>query len=204
MSLASSPAAIISAMTIAAVSSASTSSSRYWRLVRFWTTSTPSVRPALQHRNAEEGIVDLLARFRQVGEGRVLLRVGQVERAGAGRDRADKALAEPQLRQVDRTRVQTFGGVEFEHRIGAQHVERADLGHHVLGDVVHDAVEPLLRLERLRHQLAEPFQQNARACGHVTHKAALLGHGERPRPNPTAPDESGEHRIMVCYCLSRP
>ena len=47
-----------------------------------------------QHRNAEEGGVDLLARFRQVGEGRVLLRVGQVERPRAGGDRADQALAE--------------------------------------------------------------------------------------------------------------
>ncbi len=31
--------------------------------------------PGPQHRHAEEGIVDLLARLRQVGEGRMLLRV---------------------------------------------------------------------------------------------------------------------------------
>ena len=65
---------------------------------------------------------------------------------------------------------EAFGGVEFEHAIGAQHVERAHFGHHVLGDLAHDAVEPLLRLERLRHQFAQPFQQNARAGGHVTHR----------------------------------
>ncbi len=172
VSRARSPAAIISAITIAAVSSASTSSSRYCRLVRFWTTSTPSVRPALQHRHAEEGAVDLLAGFREIGEGRMLLRFGKVERPRAGRDRADQALAEPQLRKVDGAGVQALGGIEFEHRIGAQHIERADLGHHVLGDVVHDPVEPRLRLERLRHELAEPFQQDARAGGHVTHRAS--------------------------------
>ena len=163
VSRASSPAAIISASTMAAVSSASTSSSRYCRWVRFCTTSTPSVRPALSTGTPRKERVDLLAGLRQVGEGRMLLRVRQVERAGRCGDGADEALAEPQLRQVDRFAVQTFGGVELEHRIGAQHVERADLGHHVLGDVVHDAIEPLLRLERLRHELAEPFQQNARA-----------------------------------------
>ena len=79
----------------------------------------------------------------------MLLRVGQVERPRAGRDRADQALPQPQLRQMDGVRVQTFGGVEFEHRIGAQHIERADFGDHVLGDVAHDPVEPLLRLQRL-------------------------------------------------------
>jgi hypothetical protein len=102
--------------------------------------------PGPQHRHAEEGMVDLLAGFRQVGEGRVLLRVRQVERPRAGRDGADEALAQPQLREVDRAGVEALGGVEFEHAVGAQHVERAHLGHHVGGDLAHDAVEPLLRL----------------------------------------------------------
>ena len=69
-----------------------------------------------QHRHAEEGIVDLFAGLRQVGEGRVLLRVGKVERPRAGRDRADQALPELELGKVDGARVQTFGGVEFERR----------------------------------------------------------------------------------------
>ena len=134
-----------------------------------------------QHRHAEEGAVDLLAGFRQVGEGRMLLGVRQVERARAGGDGADETLAEPQLRKMDRSGVQTLGSVELEHGVGAQHIERAHLGHHVLGDVVHDPVEPLLRLKRLRHELAEPLQQDARASGHVTHKASSpAARPERP------------------------
>ena len=123
-----------------------------------------------QHRHAEEGVVDLLAGLRQVGEGRMLLRVRQVERPGARRDRADQALPELQLGQVHRAGIEAFGRVELEHGIGAQHIERADLGHHVLGDFAHDAVEPLLRLKRLGHELAEPSQQNARAGREVTHR----------------------------------
>ena len=123
-----------------------------------------------QHGNAEEGIVDLFAGLRQVGEGRMRLSVGKIERPGAGRDRADEALSELQLGKVDRTRIETFGGIELEDGIGTQHIERADLGHHVLGDFAHDAVEPLLRLQRFGHELAEPSQQNARAGREVTHR----------------------------------
>ena len=47
--------------------------------------------PGAQHRHAEEGVVDLLARLRQVGEGRVRLRVGQVERPRLRGDEADQA-----------------------------------------------------------------------------------------------------------------
>ena len=128
-------------------------------------------------------MVDLLARFRQIGEGRMLLRVGKVERPGAGGDRADEALAEAQQRQVDGAGVQAFGGVELEHAVGAQHIERAHLGHHVRGDLAHDPVEPLLRLERLGHELAEPFQQNARAGGLVTHQRLSCMASERVSPH---------------------
>ena len=60
---------------------------------RFCTTSTPRVLPAAQDRHAEEGVVDLLAGLRLVGEGRVVLRVGERERLGLARDQADEALA---------------------------------------------------------------------------------------------------------------
>ena len=85
-----------------------------------------------QHRHAEEGVVALFAGLRQVGECRVLLRVRQIERPRAGCDRADQALPELAAGPGARTRVQAFGSIEFEHAIGAQHIERADLGHHVL------------------------------------------------------------------------
>ena len=134
-----------------------------------------------QHRHAEEGVVDLLAGLRQVGEGRVRLRVGQVERPGARRDRADQALPELELGKVHRPGVQTFGSVEFEDGVGAQHIERADLGHHVLGDFAHDAVEPRLRLKRFGHELAEASQQNARAGREVTHRHLSKAIGPAPR-----------------------
>ncbi len=109
------------------------------------------------------------------------LRVGQVERP-----RADAAMVPTRpcpsfsCGKVDGFRVQALGGVELEHAVGAQHVERADLGHHVLGDLAHDAVKPLLRLERLRHQLAEPFEQNARAGGQVSHRWRLHAREQTP------------------------
>jgi hypothetical protein len=61
----------------------------------------------------------------------MFLRVRQVERPGAGRDGADEALAETQLRMVHGVGIEAFGGVEFEHAVGAQHVERAHLRDHV-------------------------------------------------------------------------
>ena len=45
-----------------------------------------------QDRHAEEGVVDLFAGLRPVGEGRMRLRVRQVERVGLARDQADQAL----------------------------------------------------------------------------------------------------------------
>lgn len=99
----------------------------------------------------------------------MFLGVGQVERAGAGSNRADQTLAETQLRQVDGVGIETDGRIELEHRVGAEHIERADFGHHVGGDIAHDPVEPFLWLEGLRHQFAEPFQKYARPGGHVTY-----------------------------------
>jgi len=61
----------------------------------------------------------------------VFLRVDRLSGRALAGDRADEALPEPQLGQVDGVRVQTLGGVEFEDRIGAQHVEGADFGDHV-------------------------------------------------------------------------
>ena len=57
-----------------------------------------------QDRHAKEGVVDLFARFRPVGEGRMRLRVGQVERLGLAGDEADKALARGAVRSGGRHR----------------------------------------------------------------------------------------------------
>ena len=71
---------------------------------------------------------------------------------------ADETLAKTQLYEVHGAGVEAFGSVEFKNRIGAQHIERADFRHHVGGNVAHNPVEPILRLQRLLHELAQPFQ----------------------------------------------
>ena len=123
------------------------------------------MRAGAQDRHAEEGVVDLLAGLRQVAEGRVRLRVGQVERPRLLGDGADEALADAQRRLVDGLALQALGGVELEHAVGAQHIDRADLGHHVGRDLRHDLVEPVLRADRLRHDLAQAAEQDARPGG---------------------------------------
>ena len=122
-----------------------------------------------EDRHAEEGGVLLLAGFRQVVEGRVRLRVGQVERPGFGGDGADQALADAELGMVHRLALQALGGVELEHAVGAQHIGRADLGHHVGRDLRHDLVKPFLRADRLRHDLAQAAEQDARSGGWPPH-----------------------------------
>ena len=49
---------------------------------------------AAQDRHAEEGLVDLLAGLRLVGEGRMGLRVRQRQRLGRGGDQADEAFVD--------------------------------------------------------------------------------------------------------------
>ena len=107
-------------------------------------------------RHAEEGVVDLLAGLRQVGEGGMRLGVRQVERPRLSGDQADETLAELERRLVHGGRVEALGGIELQHLVGAQHIDRADLRHHVGGDHHHDLVEAFLRAHRLRHHFAKP------------------------------------------------
>ena len=71
---------------------------------------------------------------------------------------------------MDGFAVQALGGEELERAVGAQHIDRADLRHHVGGDQDHDLVEPRLRADRLRHDLAEAAQQDARTAGSARHE----------------------------------
>ncbi len=123
-----------------------------------------------QDRNAKERVIDLFARLRQVGEGGVRLGIGEIERPCRSGDRTDETLSHLQLRQMHRRLVQTFGRVKFEHAIGAQHVNRAHFRNHVLRNLANDPVKALLRLERFRHELAQPLEENARTCGKVSHR----------------------------------
>ena len=135
--------------------------------------------PGSQDRNTEEGVVDFLAGLRKIGEGGMLLRVGQIQGACTCRDRTDETLAEPQLRQVHGAGVEAFRRVQLEHRVGPQHIERAHFRDHVLRDLAHDPVEPLLGLQRLGHQLAQTLQEHARAGCHGSHRviAPTVCHG---------------------------
>jgi hypothetical protein len=132
-----------------------------------------------QDRDAEEAVIDLLARLRLVGEGGVRLRVRERERLGLARDQADEALPRPHRRQVDGGAVEAFRGVELERLVGAQDIDRAHLGHHVGRDQHDDLVEPVLRADRLRHDLAELAEQNARTAGSTPHRQGHISFGGR-------------------------
>ena len=137
---------------------------------------------AAQDRDAEEGGIDLLAGLRPVRERGMLLRVGQCEALRAARDEADETLVRADGGEVDRLAVQTFGRVEFETRVGAQHVDRADLGDHVGGDLDHDAIEARLRVDRFRHDFAEPTQQQTGAALSALHGPILSPSSLRASP----------------------
>ena len=127
------------------------------------------MRPARRIGTPRKDVVDFLAGLRQVAEGRVGLRVREVERPRLRGDRADQALADAQRGLVDGLALQALGRIELEHAVGAQHIDRADLGHHVGRDLAHDLVEPVLRADRLRHDLAQAAEQDARPGGWPPH-----------------------------------
>ena len=64
-----------------------------------------------QDRHAEEGVVDFFAGFRPVAEGRVGVRLRQVDRIGFARHQADQALVGIQHGLVDGFALEAFGGV---------------------------------------------------------------------------------------------
>ena len=124
-----------------------------------------------QDRHAKEGMIDFFAGLRQVGEGRMRLRVGEVERPGAGGNGADEALPHLQLRQMHGALVQTLGGVKLQHTVGAQHVDRTHLCDHVLRNLANNLIKAILRLERFRHQFAQPLEEDAWTRREVSHRA---------------------------------
>ena len=122
-----------------------------------------------QDRHAEEGMVDFFAGLRAERERRVALRVAQVERRRLAGDEADQALMRAQHGAVDGVAVEAFGGVELQRVVDAQHIGRADLGHHVGRDQHHDLVQAFLGGDLLRHGFAEPSQQDAGASRRAPH-----------------------------------
>ncbi len=125
---------------------------------------------ATQDRHAHEGLVDLLARLRPVGEGGMLLGVGEIEGLGLGRNDADEAFAEAQAGLVDGLGLQALGGEQLQRAVGAQDIDRAHLRDHVGRDGDDNPVESFLRADRLRHELAKPAEHDARAADRAPHE----------------------------------
>ena len=130
-----------------------------------------------QDRHAEEGLVDLLARLRLVGEGGMASGVGEVDGLGLLDHEADEAFARLHGRHMHRFARQSLGGVELEHAVVARHIDRADLGHDVGRDQAHDPVETGLRADGLGHRFAQPPQQQTRSAESWPHGLATFRTG---------------------------
>ncbi len=89
-------------------------------------------------------MIDFFAGLRAERERRMALRVAEIERGRLARHQADQALMRAQHRPVHGVAVKAFGGVELERVVDAQHIGRADLGHHVGRDQHHDLVQSFL------------------------------------------------------------
>ncbi len=103
---------------------------------------------------------------------------------------------------MHRLAVEALGGVKLQGAVGAHHVDGAHLRHHVGGDQDDDAVEARLGAHRLRHDLAEAAQEDARTAGSASHGEPDLLQGRRQRPVGDAVRPSGG--LQVIEALSRP
>ena len=104
----------------------------------------------------------------------MVLRVGKRERFGRRRDQADEALAGPHRGQMHRFAIEAFGGEQLERPVGARDIDRAHFGDHVRGDQDDDAVQTRLRRDGLRHDLAEPSQQESRSARRAHQRVPIL------------------------------
>ena len=117
-----------------------------------------------QHRHAEERVVDLLARLRQVGEGRMRLRVGEVA-AAAPRRRSGRPGRRPTRQRgvVHGLALQAFGRIELERRCRRAAHRREHTSATMLAAMsVTTLSSRCLGADRLRHDLAEFPQEHAR------------------------------------------
>ena len=114
-------------------------------------------------RHAGERVIDLLTRLRAVGELRMGLRVVERQRPGMRGDVADQALADPQAGAMHGRGIEALGGEQLEHLAGAQQVDRAHLGHHLVGDQAHDFAQGFLGRTTTRHRVPEPLEEHSRS-----------------------------------------
>ena len=133
-----------------------------------------AARAVLHHQDAEHAacahdryagqrVIDFLTRFGAIGELRVGLRVVQRQRPAVGGDVADQTLADPEPGAMHRRGVEALGGKQFQHLAGAQQVDRADLGHHLVGDQAHDLGQRVLDGTGTRHRVPEPLEEHSRS-----------------------------------------
>ena len=149
---------------------------------------------AAQDRHGEEGVVDLLARFRPIGESRVVLRLRLIDRHSELGAAPDQTFAPLHECVVHRRRIEPLGCEQLEAAVLAPQIDGAHLGHHQAGDLAHDLVEPALAVAGLGHDLAQAPQHgpqgrlgrsNARVlCGSLGHKS--LSAAALPVPAPRA------------------
>ena len=127
-----------------------------------------------QHRHAHQRLVNFFARFRTIGETRMRLRIGQIQRPRMRSDVADQTFTDPQTRLVNGGGFQTFGGKEFKLQRRAHQIDRTHFGDHVGSDEHDDHVETLLRRDLFGHDLAQFAQQNAGAPDCARHQISFL------------------------------
>ena len=90
------------------------------------------------------------------------LGIGEVQRFGAGGNRADQPLPHGKPRQMHRGFFKPFAGEQFENIAGAQQVDRAHFRIEPGGNQRHHLVQPRLRAGSLRHDVADLPQKRQR------------------------------------------
>ncbi len=100
----------------------------------------------------------------------MLRRVLQAERFRLVGDQAHKAFTQTQRGDVNGIALEAMGGEKFQRAIVAQHIERAHIGPHIVGDQIDDLVQPVLAGQRFGHgfaQLAQEHPRSTNRCHHV-------------------------------------
>ena len=95
------------------------------------------------------------------------LRICKRQRLCGFRNQAHESFADFQRGLVNGLTGQTFCRKQFKATVRPHHVDRADLRHHIRGDLDDDLVQTRLCIHRFRHSLAEPAHQQAgtaRSC----------------------------------------
>ena len=112
---------------------------------------------AAQDRHAEERVIDLLAGLRPVGEGRMVLGVGEIERLGL-LGAIEPTRPSPSFRRVLWTaeRVEAFGGEQLERTVRRAAGRSSTPPPPCWRRSAHDLVEPRpARVRGSRHDLAQ-------------------------------------------------